>query len=68
MPVEDSESHSRIQIEMAANGCISGTLSEWPHLKHALRKLGYKLRDNESAESVCALCKTIIGITPTHTR
>ena len=38
--IEDSQSHMRIQIEMAAAGCISGSGAEWPHLLHALRHYG----------------------------
>jgi len=32
--------HRWLQIEMAAKGCVSGTLREWPHLLAALRELG----------------------------
>ena len=38
--IEDSESHMRLQIEMAAAGCVSGSGAEWPHLLHALRHYG----------------------------
>ena len=59
MPCHDSHSQSRIQIEQAAAGCISGTLSEWPHLKHALRERGYRLSNAEPAASLAELCRTI---------
>jgi hypothetical protein len=58
--IHDSESHSRIQIEMAALGAISGTLAEWPHLKHALRQLGYHLPDHTHAIELRELCREIL--------
>lgn len=60
MPVRDSDSQERIQIEQAAAGCISGTLAEWPHLKAALRKRGCRIMDSEPAESLREVCKTIL--------
>jgi hypothetical protein len=38
---EDLTPHRKLQIEMAAKGCISGRLTEWPHLYRALESLGY---------------------------
>lgn len=32
--------HDWLQIEQAANGCISGDLSEWPDLARAFKNLG----------------------------
>ena len=52
MPIEDSESHEMMQIKMAAQGSVSGTLAEWPHLKHALRKRGVKMLDTANAEDM----------------
>lgn len=61
MAIEDSNDQSRVQIEQAAKGCISGTLSEWPHLKSALRKCGYDLHDSSSAKTVSLLCRKILA-------
>ncbi len=61
MPVNDSKSQGRVQIEMAAKGCISGTLSEWPHLKSVLRKAGYDLPGHTSAFTLTKLCKELLG-------
>jgi hypothetical protein len=55
--IEDSESHEMIQIEMAAKGCVSGTLKEWPHLKSALRKRGVRMLDTANAQEMTAVCK-----------
>lgn len=38
MEIELTE-HDWLQIEMAARGCISGRLSEWPDLITAIRKV-----------------------------
>lgn len=56
MPIKDSESHELIQIEMAAKGHVSGTLAEWPHLKHALRKRGINLPDTANAQEMRDAC------------
>ena len=56
MPIEDSESHELLQITEAARGCISGTLAEWPHLKHALRKRGIKLPNTAAAPQLNVVC------------
>lgn len=61
MAITDSDHQVRVQIETAAQGCISGTLSEWPHLKSALRKLGYDLPDCSSADTVKHLCQKILS-------
>lgn len=57
MPIEDSESHEMMQIEQAAQGCISGTLAEWPHLKHALRKRGIRMLDTANAQEMRSVCQ-----------
>lgn len=56
--IKDSESHELIQIEQAASGCVSGTLLEWPHLKHALRKRGIHLPDWATKSEMQRVCKT----------
>ena len=62
MPIEDSESHEMMQIEMAAQGCVSGTLAEWPHLKHALRKRGVKMLDTANAEDMRRVCQWYLSV------
>lgn len=52
--------HDLLQIEVASKGCISGTLAEWPHLKQALRKLGYSLPDFTLAGELRDICKEIL--------
>jgi len=42
MTIEDPFESRKLQIECAAIGCVSGTLSEWPHLLSALRHFGKK--------------------------
>lgn len=56
MSVEDSDSQARLQIEMAAAGCVSGTLAEWPHLKAALRRWGVQLPDSTTARELKREC------------
>lgn len=52
--------HHRLQIEMAASGCISGTLSEWPHLNAALTRLGFDLPLDTRAIELTRICKSIL--------
>ena len=51
-----------MQIETAANGCISGTLKEWPLLQKALRELDVVLNDSSSALLVKITCKELLRI------
>lgn len=48
-----------LQIEMAAKGCVSGTLREWPMLKRALAEQGYELPDITRADVLRDLSKAI---------
>lgn len=57
MPIQNSIAN--IQIGLAAMGCISGTLAEWPHLKTALRAKGYNLPDTMPAIELVNLCRDI---------
>lgn len=56
---ELSERHQD-QIRMAATGCISGTLVEWPHLYWALEKLGHKVSPDMTAIEVKRICRRIV--------
>lgn len=62
MPITDSESHEMMQIEMAAQGYVSGTLTEWPHLKHALRKRGIKMLDTATADEMRKVCQRYLSV------
>jgi hypothetical protein len=62
MPITDSESHEMMQIEMAAQGCVSGTLAEWPHLKHALRKRGVRMLDTATGDEMRKVCKWYLDV------
>lgn len=35
--------HDWLQVDQAYRGCVSGTLKEWPHLRHAFKKAGLNL-------------------------
>jgi hypothetical protein len=52
--------HQRVQIEMAAMGAVSGTIIEWPHLRRALRALGYELPDDASALEMREMCREVL--------
>ena len=51
----------RLQIEMAAKGCINGPLSEWPQLKNALSSLGYDLPDCTTPMTLTSLCRKLLS-------
>lgn len=50
-----------LQIEMAAKGCVSGTLKEWPMLAAALRKLGHELPPTTPAQELRNLCRAAVN-------
>lgn len=60
--IELSE-HLRMQVKIAAQGCISGTLGEWPHLRHALKLLGHDMpKDTICNPTVRELCKKLAAM------
>ncbi len=46
----------KLAIEMAAHGAVSGTLSEWPVLLSALRKMGCYVTRATRADHARELC------------
>lgn len=59
MSIQDSEGHMRVQIEMAAAGCISGSGAEWPHLLHALRHYGERAHKDMMATTLKAAARRV---------
>lgn len=57
--IEDSDHHMRLQIEMAAKGCVSGRGAEWPHLLHALRHYGQKARKEDFADTLKVMSQRV---------
>lgn len=53
--------HIDESVVHAANGMVSGKLSEWPVLLAELRRLGYDLDPSTSAVDVKILCRRIIA-------
>lgn len=49
--------HLQLQIEMAASGCISGTLGEWPDLNRALQ---YRYPSDTPAIKIVKKCKRLL--------
>jgi hypothetical protein len=49
------------QIAPAANGCVSGTLAEWPYLAEALTAQGIKLPTNTFSTTLQAICRLILS-------
>ena len=50
---------SDLHIDMAAKGCVSGTLSEWPMLRKSLRENGLHLDNNTDAITLRKICSLI---------
>ena len=48
------------QIAPAANGCVSGTLAEWPYLAEALTEQGIRLPLNTWSMTLQAICRLIL--------
>ena len=59
--IGDSTDQANLQIQQAADGMISGRLSEWPHLKSALRKRGIFLPDNAAAPEIKRVCRKLVS-------
>jgi hypothetical protein len=55
------EFKSDLHIEMAAKGCISGTLNEWPMLRKSLRENGLNLSDDTHAITLRKICSLIVS-------
>lgn len=51
---------------MAAKGCVSGTLSEWPMLKRALNEHGYDLLPSTPAGMLRSICRIILDDIPQY--
>ena len=50
-----------IHFEMAARGCVSGTLAEWPMLGLALRKAGYPATTETTALQARTWARDYLG-------
>lgn len=49
------------QIAPAANGCISGTLSEWPYLAEALIAQGIPMPLGTNSQALQSICRLILA-------
>jgi hypothetical protein len=57
----DLSDHDWLQIEQAANGCVSGTSDEWPHLVEAVQKVrGKPLEKSKSAQWLRGFCEGVM--------
>ncbi len=50
-----------INIQMAARGCISGRLKEWPVLIYELKKYNYSIDPETSCLEVVKICREIVN-------
>lgn len=48
-----------LQIKMAAAGCISGVLGEWPMLHQALHQHGIDLPPSVTARTLTRICRLL---------
>lgn len=53
------DDHDWVQIQQAVSGCISGTLSEWPHLQGVFSKLGMVLPDATPYRELQWVCRSL---------
>lgn len=59
MSPQEEQAHDDLQIEMAARGCISGRLEEWPHLTAALNRRDLTIGPRALSSWVIDICKSI---------
>lgn len=60
--ITDLSDDDLLQIEMAAKGCISGALVEWPRLRLAFDRLGLDSSGDMRSEDVREICRGILKI------
>ncbi len=54
--------HHWLQVEMAAKGCVSGTLAEWPSLAQALRLAGIPHNLAMRGAEMRAICQRMLTL------
>ena len=59
LDIEDDYLHDRQLIKMAAMGCISGTLDDWPDLNRALCRLGIRLPVDTESPTLTEICRLV---------
>lgn len=62
--MKQQEEFYDMQIEMAAGGCISGTLSEWPGLNAALHHHNIDLPPSTPASELRTACRDLLEVQP----
>ena len=55
-------SHDWIQIRMAADGCVSGRLYEWPHLGAAFERIGIARTPAMHSETMRDVCRLVMAL------
>jgi hypothetical protein len=56
--------HDWLQVDMAARGCISGRLHEWPHLSAAFKRAGLEAQPSTGSFAVRDISRLILMLSP----
>lgn len=54
----------RLQVDMAARGCVSGRLYEWPHLGAAFERAGITRNPAMASDVMRDVCRLLLMISP----
>lgn len=53
-----------LQVDMAARGCISGRLHEWPHLSAAFKRAGLEAQPSTGSFAVRDISRLLLMLSP----
>lgn len=56
--------HDWLQVDMAARGCISGRLHEWPHLGAAFERAGITRNPAMASDVMRDMCRMMLMLSP----
>lgn len=56
--------HDWLQVDLAARGCVSGRLHEWPHLAAAFKRAGLEAQPSTGSFAVRDISRLLLMLSP----